>query len=139
MTLAIAAAVLALAVAAGFVIGFAYHHQPSSPAASSHRTTTACTHKAITTALIAANPQLNSFSWTLKSYACGSGWAIATVDAPSVGGGLAFLRQTASGWSGDPLSEAVYKCSDIRGSLGAAVPPQALAVALLNKVGICRT
>ena len=94
-----------------------------------------CTPAALTKALIAANPQLNSYSWNLRSYACESGWAVAQVYAPAVGPGTAFLQQTASGWKSDALGEV--SCSQIPGPLGTPLPTQALTVSLLSKAGIC--
>ena len=96
----------------------------------------ACTPAALTRGLVAANPQLNSYSWKLTLSACEAGWAVAKVYAPAVGAGIAFLRLTTSGWSSAPLGEEV-NCSVIPGPLGLPVPPHSLAVSLLDKVGIC--
>ena len=97
--------------------------------------TSTCSPTALTKALAVANPQLNSISWKLKSYACASGWAVVQIYAPAVGNGTAFLKQTASGWNSDTLGEV--NCADIPGPLGTPLPPQALTVSLLSKAGIC--
>lgn len=96
---------------------------------------TACTPKALTGALMQANPQLNGFSWKLTASACEGSWAVARVYAPTVGSGTAFLRQTPAGWASAPLGEV--NCSDIPGPLGVPLPPQALTVSLLSKAHIC--
>jgi len=96
---------------------------------------TTCTPTALTKGLLAANPQLNSSSWTLKSSACENGWAVAQVYAPAVGYGTAFLRRTSSGWNSAPLGEV--NCSVIPGPLGSPLPPRTLAASLLRKAGIC--
>jgi len=128
-------AVLAVAIAAGA----AYYSQPSSPAAGSRRPVTQCARPALIKALVAGNPQLKSLSWTLTSYACGSSWAVATLNAPSVGFGIAFLRRTASGWWSDPLSGGAGFCTS-HGALGTPALPSALTVSLLRKVGFpCKT
>lgn len=94
-----------------------------------------CTPDALTKGLVAANPQLNSFSWKLRSWACAKHWAVADIFAPSVGAGTAFLQQTASGWKSDGLGEV--NCSQIPGPLATPLPAQGLTVSLLDKAGIC--
>jgi hypothetical protein len=94
-----------------------------------------CTPAALTKALIAANRQLNSYTWNLRSSACEGGWAVAQVYAPTVGPGTAFLQQTASGWKSDALGEV--NCSQIPGPLDTPLPTQALMMSLLSKAGIC--
>ena len=96
---------------------------------------TACTSKALTRAVVKANPQLNGLSWKLTASACGGDWAVAEVYAPTVGYGIAFLRQTPAEWTSAPLGEV--NCSDIPGSLGSPLPPLTLAVSLLSKARIC--
>jgi pimeloyl-ACP methyl ester carboxylesterase len=95
----------------------------------------ACTPAALTKGLVAANPQLNGYSWKLASSACRGGWAVAEVYAPAVGNGTAFLRRTTSGWSSAPLGEV--NCSVIPGPLGPPLPPHSLAVSLVDKAGFC--
>ena len=157
-TLVLGLAVLALAAGVGFGVGYMYSRHPSTPAASSqrptapsahshkttpaassHRTTTQCKKGALSNALIAANPQLKSLSWHIASYACRDAWAAATVYAPAVGGGEAFLLYAASGWSSGALNGGVYSCSDPGAAFTPPVPPQALAVSLFNEVGLCAT
>ena len=95
----------------------------------------ACTPAALTRGLVAANPQLNGYSWKLTLSACEAGWAVAEIYAPAVGHGTAFLRQTTSGWSSASLGEV--NCFVIPGPLGHPLPPHSLAVSLIDKAGIC--
>jgi pimeloyl-ACP methyl ester carboxylesterase len=95
----------------------------------------ACTPAALTKGLLAANPQLNGYSWKLTLSACEVGWAVAEVYAPAVGYGTAFLRLTTSGWSSAPLGEV--NCSVIPGPLAPPLPPHSRAVSLIDKAGIC--
>lgn len=96
---------------------------------------TACTSSALTKGLLAANPQLKSYNWTLKSSACQGDWAVAQVYAPAVGQGTAFLRRTPSGWHSAALSEV--NCSAIPGPLAPPLPTPSLAASLLRQAGIC--
>lgn len=96
---------------------------------------TACTPSAITKALLAANPQLNSYKWTLKSFACQDNWAVAKVYAPAVGPGIAFLRRSSSGWHSNALGEG--SCPAIPGPLALPLPPPSLAASLLRQAKIC--
>lgn len=141
-----AAAVLAAAVAIIAVVALPRTPSADSPAATppsspaaQHRTATACTPATLTRALVAANRQLKSFSWKPGAFACGNGWAVATVNAPSVGFGIAFLHQTTAGWQSDPLSGGAGLCSSTPGALGTPAPPPALAISLLRKAGFCTT
>ncbi len=144
LALALGVVVLAMAAVVGFGAGYVYSRQSAIraagsplPVASSRQTATACTRRPLSRALAVANPQLKSFSWHVRSFACQDGWAAVTMYAPSVGAGEAFLRQAASGWTGGALDGGVYGCSDLQDSFDPPVPPQALASALFTKVGLC--
>ena len=88
---------------------------------------------------MAENTQLKSFGWRLVSYACEGGSAAALIYAPSVGHGEAFLLRGASDWVSDPINGGIYQCSDLRKAFVVPLPPQALALRLFRKVGLCRT
>lgn len=96
---------------------------------------TSCTSSALTKGLLAANPQLNNYTWTLRASACQGNWAVAQVYAPAVGSGTAFLMRTSSGWKSAPLGEG--SCSARPGAFASPVPAPSLAASLLRRAGIC--
>lgn len=103
-----------------------------------HRDPAACAKGPVSRALVAKNPQLESIKWHLVSYACSGDWAAAAIYARSVGHGEAFLRWGGSGWVSDPVNGGIYRCTDLRTAFVAPEPPQALALRLFRKVGLCR-
>jgi hypothetical protein len=68
---------------------------------------------------------------------CHGDWAAVSVNAPSVGPGEGFLLYTTSGWAGGQLDGGYYFCSHLASAFNPPVPPQALAVALFTKAGLC--
>jgi hypothetical protein len=135
LTLTLAAGVLVLAAIAGAGATYVYSRRLPAPAAGKPP----CARGPVSRALVAANPQLKSFSWRLVSYTCQNGWAAARIYAPSVGHGEAFLLRATSGWISDPINGGIYHCSDLSAAFVTPIPPQELAEQLFRKVGLCRT
>jgi hypothetical protein len=155
LALALGAVVLALVAVSGLGAAYVYSRQPPAraarsrpaatpaaarrPARAPRRRVALCGQGPVSRALADANHQLRSFSWHLVSHACQGGWAAATIYAPSVGPGEAFLVRTAAGWLSGPLNGSVFTCSDLATAFVAPVPPQPVAIQLFKKVGLCRT
>jgi hypothetical protein len=142
LTLTLGAGVLVLAAIAGAGATYVYSRRMPVPAAGPRHSAAPkppCARGPVSRALVAANPQLKSFNWRLVSYTCQDGWAAATIYAPSVGHGEAFLLRSASEWISDPINGGIYHCSDLSAAFVTPIPPQALAERLFRKVGLCRT
>jgi hypothetical protein len=153
LALGLAAAVLILATAGSFAAGYFYNrpasassagsrHQSakrtqSPQAAKSQRSSAMCTQELLTRAVAEANPQIDSAGWQLTSFACHGNWAAVSVNAPSVGPGEGFLLYTTSGWAGGQMDGGYYFCSHLASAFNPPVPPQALALALFTKAGLC--
>ena len=142
LALVLGAVVLVLVAVAVFGVAHLTSRHRPVPAAGSPVTRQAqapCARGPVSRALVAENTQLKSFRWRLVSYACEGGWAAALIYAPSVGHGEAFLLRGASGWVSDPINGGIYQCSDLRKAFVVPLPPQALALRLFRKVGLCQT
>lgn len=148
LTLVLGAVLLVLVAVAAFGTAYLTSRRPHVPAAGSRHSTTSvpvtrkaqapCTPGPVSRALAEKNTQLKSFRWRLVSYACEGGWAVALIYAPSVGHGEAFLLRGASNWVSDSINGGIYQCSDLRKAFVVPVPPQAQALRLFQKVGLCQ-
>lgn len=136
LTLVLGAAVLVLA--AGGAFGLYVLRAHPTPGSAPRRAQAPCAHGPVSRALVAKNQQLKSFRWHLVSYACEGDWAAAAIYARSVGHGEAFLHRDSSGWVSDQVNGGIYECSDLPKAFVAPVPPQALALRLFRRVGLCR-
>jgi len=136
--LVLGAVVLVLAVVAAFGVAYLTSRHSTTSVPVTRQAQAPCAPGPVSRALVVKNTQLKSFRWRLVSYACAGGWAAALINAPSVGHGEAFLLRGTSGWVSDPINGGIYQCSDLRKAFVAPVPPQARALGLFRKLGLCQ-